>query len=243
MHLSFIAATEKVAQHPSAGVADVGATALRYIGKGSISAEQVLGFHNPAENALRDVAAVTAASHRLVTGGHHEIPTGNLKNTVGFAYGLVTEGIISTVVELDKGKFGERLPTIAVRTDEQAERFTDIMSNPSRRRRAGAALAAASTALLSPSSPIRDEVDEYHLRIQEVSARFAGSNDVQGRMGELGQARDELVERVTPLMGLYPGISTLSPEEREIFSHNLLRHNPDPSLLGRHFGQPPAPQA
>jgi len=232
MDLRFLTATNEVAQHPSAGVALVGATAIRYMNKGTLSAAEVLS-PRLAGNNKKDIVAITAAAHRLV--GAYGMTTETMNKTVPFAYdGLLMGSFISTAVEFDKGGSGSVLPTIDVLSDEQRERFAVLASNPDQMYRLGGALADVAAELMRADGAAQDPIDLYHDTIMEVSARYVSEPGNPGRFQELGEARDDLAGALTPIVGEAFSWS-LNTHDTEVAAANLLRHTPADALLGKYF--------
>jgi hypothetical protein len=237
LQLRFASATLEVAQHPSAGLVMVGATALRYLNKGQLTTEQVLNF-GAKGTTPEAMAQITAGAHALM--GAYGVDPAKLQNPVGFAKGLVGNGFVTTVAEMGKRQSGVALPELEVATSEQVAHFTDIARDPVRLQYVQDVLGAVATTLTEiNNSDVQDPIDEYHQRILAVSRQYADDHNNPARMAELGAARDglaaDLTEPVVTTLSEYMGLT-----DAMVTTHNILRHNPGPELLGTHFGNPQA---
>jgi hypothetical protein len=239
LHLRFMSATNEVAQHPSAGVAIVGATVTRQLLKGNLTPQQALDFGKPGSTP-EPVVAVTGATHALM--GAYGIPRAHLRKSIGFAYGLVGQGFITTAVEMDKHENGVALPKLEVATPEQVAHFREIAADQGRLRHIHEVLGDVAGALTDITNPeVQDPIDEYHQRILDVSVVYAQDHDHpvrnRERMEHLGEARNELASALTE-----PVIEALAPHmiqtDALVTAHNILRHDPGPQMLHDYLGVP-----
>ncbi|HSW98632.1 MAG TPA: hypothetical protein VLF71_02225 [Candidatus Saccharimonadales bacterium] len=237
LDLRFLSATNVLAQHPSAGVAEVGATAARYLRMGTLSPSDV--HTAPLEgDRLRSLVAITAITHNLV--GAYGMTNESLKRTVPFAYhGLVIGSFVSTAVEFGEGRQGRALDAIDIIDGDQRERFAQLAQSERRLDRLGTALSDIGGALTRPDGSAQDHIDIYHGSILEISAKYGATPDAgPGRQQELGEARDSLAEALTPIA--LDAVTGLGAHEADVLVHNVMRHNPTQAVLNTYFGQPQA---
>ncbi|HSX34965.1 MAG TPA: hypothetical protein VLF62_04945 [Candidatus Saccharimonadales bacterium] len=240
--LRFITATNEVAQHPSAGVALVGATELRHLQKGVVTPEQVVA-PRLVGNRTRLMVGVTAATHNLV--GAYGLTTASMMKTVPFAYdGLVMGSFITAAGEFSKGRSGEVLPNIDVPTPEQVERFTTTYHGPTSEyvRRLGSALSNVAVEFTRVDGEAQDPIDKYHDDLLAVSAAYADDRANPARFGELDAVRAELGEALTPIAfnAILESGAEASISQAGTLAENIVRSTPSQALLGKYMGPPQA---
>jgi hypothetical protein len=239
--LRFIDATNVVAQHPSAGVALVGATDMRHIEKGRLTAAQVAAPRMVGERA-NAMVAVTAGIHNLV--GAYGLEVKSMRRTVPFAYdGLVVGSLISAAVELDKGRAGESLPEIDLVSAEQLERFTGAYHVESpQTHKLRAALSSVATEFMRPDGPAQDPIDEYADNLMSVSSKYAGQGPNPAKFAELDEIRAKLGDDLSEITqrAIVESDAGLNIHQTAVLTHNILRATPADAVLGHYMGAPPA---
>ncbi len=232
INLAFASATLDVAQHPSLGVAKVGAQVVRNVLDGVMTPEEAAWFR-PTQQQLRAQVGVAAASHVLV--GVYGIPRKSLDRSVPFAYDLVLNGLVQSGAEHERGFSRQVLPEIGVPTEDEYDAYERLLANPRKARRFGSMLGKMAARLANPMGPAQQVIDEYHATITDVSAHYREDHDNPERMQELARARDGLAAGVRGHL-----LDALTLFERktggEVLVDNVLRHHPSRELVSGHFG-------
>lgn len=235
LNLRFVNGTNECPQHPFGGVALVGATAVRQLANGDIHPDQVSSYI-PDEEAIGSLVDITAAAHRLL--GISRPTETMLNRSVPFTHALVMNGIVSTVVEFDKGQGGTVLSTIDIPDEQQRSDFRNIAANPDRLVTLRWIFSTASELLL-PDALAQDPLDEYRSTLLEIGRRYQAAGADPRRMQELIHARTILSGGLAPILA-YTLPENLDNHTREVLVGNLLRFTPGQALVDHHFSAPKA---
>jgi hypothetical protein len=230
----FMGATLEVAQHPSAGMAWVGATAMRLIRTGELEPE-AFAHTELHGDAKKDVIAATAAIHRLFK---LDLPPGGLNTAIPFAYGLVLNGIVSTASEYAKGDGGAALPNIDLVNEDQRSGFVRLARSPRQLAEFGMVLTAAAQ-VYSPEGPAQPSVTTYMSTILNIAHRYPHVSQIDERRQAMGEARNELSVDLRPLLEANMPVGAHF-RAANIAAANLVRNAPSDALATQYFGQPPA---
>ncbi len=235
LYLRFIHATNEYPQHPGAGIAIVGATAVRSMLDGRLAPE-TFADTPLAGDPLKHMITATVAMHRIVG---VEVSPKSLGNSLPFAYELVRNGIVSAAIEFEQDENGTRLPTIDTLSGDDRDRFVQTAHSSANFLNFGAALTALSDELLATESTTQGAGDTYRSRILGISEQYKNKPDPAARMADMDSARSWLTRELLHDLALVVP-QDISMDTEEILLHNVTRHTPSPALVAKHFGAPPS---